>query len=190
MHQTDANIRGSTHGDHLRIKRQTGNVIKLTDAFKPMTTKESVGVFAKLIEEKKQTLEMRLGIGAQQVSADDQLAVDKYDSTTNTLTLKTLKSYSQAGAEFGTDYTYKFDEKSTFKFMAELFQPIDPDLPATDTRSGTELLDSSISASLNTKAYEWLGFSLEAKYMRQPQLQEAEQKQISLLANITQVLID
>lgn len=168
---------------------QTGSTFRLTDPFRPVTTKESFGVFAMLKDKPKLKIEARLGLGAQQVKADDQYVVEKFDEASMTVNLKSLESYSQAGVEAGFTLSGKWDEKSSYSLMAEYFQPFNPQLDTGDDRKGVELLDTEITAKITSKTYNWMSLSVEGKYLRQPRLQKEEQKSVMLLLNFTHSIL-
>jgi hypothetical protein len=168
----------------------TGSQLKTTNGFSPITLKESVGFFAKALQEKNQQLEFRLGFGAQQVivSTDrTQYAVESYDAGTGTVTLKTLNDYSEAGLEAGALYTGNIDEKTSYKLSLELLTPfINSD---AQKRDAIELTNIEFLGALNSKVYEWLSLTYELKVKKQPQLLDDFQIQQMFLLNFNYTLL-
>ncbi|MCB0341794.1 MAG: hypothetical protein KDD59_06075 [Bdellovibrionales bacterium] len=181
----DVRAATTTYKDVLGGTIATSTSLPLTEGFKPLTTKESVGLFASLVKSEDMDLEGRVGLGAQQVSADGQLAVKSYDAATNTVVVKQLSSYTQSGGEVGVTWKGQIDKKTKYQMDVELFQPFSPKLDAGDERSGLDLLDSSVGLKLSSKIYEWAELVYEYRYKRQPLLQEAEQVSNYLLLNFS-----
>ena len=162
----------------------TTSTLRLTDAFKPLTTKESVGAFAKLIDKETMKLETRLGFGAVQVEADGQFAV-KDDPTTLAVDVDSLESYEQAGIEGGVTFKGLIDTNTTYTLVGEFLVPIIKDLPPGDDRDSLELTNYDVSAKLTTKLNTWMNLDYEYKLKKQPQLLDKNQIQHILLLNVS-----
>jgi hypothetical protein len=138
----------------------TGDSLRLTDGLKPLTTKESFGFFAKLIEEENKKFIARLGLGAQQVDASGQYIL-KDDNTTANVEVVELQSYQQTGIEGGFTFEGNIDSKTKYQFKFDFLTPINADLDAGDDRSDLELTNMEFNFKLTSKVYEWMSFNYE-----------------------------
>jgi hypothetical protein len=167
---------------------QTGDVMHLTDAFRPLRTKESLGFFARIFDQETLKATARLGLGAIQVKADGQLAIDD-DASTPNIELRTLDSYSHTGIEAGLDISGKLDDKTSYSLVSEILIPFSIDEPEAQGRDEIELADVSIKGSLMTKVYEWMSLNYEISFIKQPLLQERYQTTSLLTLNFTHQLL-
>lgn len=153
----------------------TGDSLRLTDGFKPLTTKESTGFFAKFIDEKEKKMIARLGFGALQVDASGQYIV-KDDKTTTNVEAEELKSYQQVGVEGGFTFQNTIDKKTSYKLTFDFLTPINPDLDANDKRSDIELTNLELNFKLTSKVYEWMSFNYDYNIKKEPQLLDKNQE--------------
>lgn len=169
------------------VETRTDTTLRLTDGFRPLTTKESAGGFFKLVERPTNKVEGRVGLGAIQVSADGQRAIADVGSTPQT-EVKTLESFSQAGLEAALTWNGNWDSKSTYSLEAEMLTPFVGKQKAGDNRSKLELTNWEVKGKLTTKVYDWLAIDYSAKIFRQPQLLDKTQSQTLLMMNLTYVI--
>lgn len=162
----------------------TGSTLRLTDPFHPLTTKQSVGAFAKIIEESDMKLETRVGVGALQVGASDQYAVED-DSLTPEVDVILLRSYEQVGVEGGFTFSGILNENSTYNLSGDFLVPLINDLRAGDNRSTLELTNYELVAKLTNKINSWMNINYEYKLKKQPQLLDKNQIQHLLLLNLS-----
>lgn len=162
----------------------TGTSLRLTDPFQPLTLKESFGAFAKIIEEPTMKLESRLGFGALQVQASDQLAIEDNDTTAQVDVIQ-LRSYEQAGLEGGFNFEGVLNENTKYKLSGEFLIPFINDLPAGDNRSSLELTNYELIAKLTNKLNSWMNLDYEYKLKKQPQLLDKNQIQHLLLLSLS-----
>lgn len=167
---------------------QTGTSIRLTDAFKPITTRESAGGFFKIVNKEDMKLEARIGAGALQVNAKGQRAI-KDDSTTANIEVVDLDSYSQLGIEGGFSFKGSIDQKTSYSLDGEFLTPLSADQKAGDKRSKFELTNWELKARLTSKLYDWLSLDYSAKMFKQPQLIDKTQTQTMLLVSLTYQLL-
>lgn len=165
-------------------RTETGRSLRLTDGFSPLTLKQSVGAFAKIIDEDKQKLEARLGLGALQVNADGQFAVND-DRATPSIEIRALESYEQAGFEAALTYSGRIDEKTSYHLGGEVLIPILKNLEAGDDRSSLQLTNYEVLAKLSSKVYDWMSLDYEYRLRKQPQLIDKNQIQHLLLVNLS-----
>lgn len=145
---------------------------RVTDAFKPMMFKESIGAFAKPYTAPWANIEFRLGIGGRQVLAADQFAVSKVDKDTKTISVKELQDYAEAGGEF-TAYVWGkyYDGKVSYKVGAEVLIPF-ANTADTGDRSAADLTNIEFLARLSFKLVSWASLEYEFAAKRIPMLQE------------------
>ncbi len=162
----------------------TLTTLRLTDGFRPLTTRESVGAFFKLKDEETNKVESRLGIGALQVNADDQRVI-KDVATTPQIDVDNLSSYEQVGVEGAISWKGPIDLKTTYALEAEFLSPFVADIPAADDRSKFELTNWEVKGRITSKVYDWMSVDYTAKVFKQPQLVEKTQSQTLLMVNLT-----
>lgn len=170
------------------IDTVTANSLRLTDGFRPLTTKESVGFFAKIVDREKVKLEARLGIGAMQIAADRQLAV-KDDGKTADIEVEELKSIDQVGTEAGLELAGQFDEKSSYSLTTEFLTPLSRGSDKVRDKNNFERTNIDITGRLQSKIYDWASLSYELKIKRQPELIDEYQVQHFLLLNFSYSLM-
>ncbi len=167
----------------------TTDVLRLTDSFRPLRTKESVGLFARIIEEEDLKITTRLGFGALQVTADGQYAIDD-DPDTPEIEVRFLNSYAHVGAEAAIDLAGNIDEKTSYKLSAEILVPFNAEEPTeAERRNELELADVEIKAAIMTKMYEWMALNYEISFIKQPLLQERYQATSLLTVNFSHQLL-
>ncbi|HAG90723.1 MAG TPA: hypothetical protein DCL41_02565 [Bdellovibrionales bacterium] len=160
------------------IQDENGNVtsgpfnastVRLTDGFKPLTTKESVGFFWKAKEEENVKILVRLGFGAVQVQAADQYAVNGKDASGNIIVQK-LENVNQAGLESGFSIKGKFDEKTSYEAGLETLTPFINNKKSGDNRDAFRLTNVEGFAKLSSNITSWASFGYDYKMKLQPQL--------------------
>ncbi len=161
-------------------------VFRLTDGFIPLTTKESVGFFLKLIDRKETQLELRLGGGAIQVKTDGQLRVDDDDSTDTIIELSYLDDINQLGLEYGLLFKGKWNSFSDYSVSADFLTPFGVDIAEgkeCDRCSSTELTNIDLKIALSTKISSWASLSYEYKALKQPEILNEFQLQHGFVLN-------
>lgn len=166
----------------------TASSIRLTDGFKPVTTKESAGAFFKIINKETMTLEARTGLGAVQVNANGQLAI-KDNSSTSNVEIVELESFEQLGVEGALAWKGNIDAKTSYSLEGEFLTPFVTGQSATDKRDKLELTNWEVKGRLTTKLYEWLSLDYTAKLYKQPLLLDKTQNQSLLMVSMTYQLL-
>lgn len=161
-----------------------GSSIRLTDGFKPLTTKEGVGFFYKPLTKPKIQIETRLGFGAQQIKADGQYAL-KGINDAGEVEVTELSDVSQAGLEAGFTLKGQIDEKSTYELGADAMTPFVNDKKSGDTRDAWRLTNVDGYAKLTSKITDWASFGYDYKLKIQPQLVDRAQQIHMLVVSIT-----
>lgn len=148
---------------------QTDTSLPLTDAFRPLTTTESLGFFWKPQNDDNMILELRGGVGGMQVQAKDQLAVqDKTD--TSAIEIVELKSFTQTGLEFGVLFKGKIDERTMYELNAESLTPVIKE--SGETRDSLRLTNFNVAARVSSQITSWASIGYDYKLKMQPQLIE------------------
>ena len=166
--------------------------LPLTDAFQPLTLKESIGVFAQPYKSDPIAVELRVGAGAQEILADKQYAVtDVADDPTNCpaaadptqksavpcVEVTQLSNVLQAGLEANLElWGTVYEKKITYKAYAGVLVPFaHGDLPQTYFDAGGkddvgELTNIDLGVNVSFKIVEWATLGYELKAVRVPQL--------------------
>ena len=159
-----------------------GKKIDLTDAFAPSTLKESLGLFAAPISNKKMRLEARAGFGVWETFVRDGYVIEDNDATADILELRALQDVVQLGPELGLTFTGIVDEKITYSLSALAMQPVYHN--AQTDLEGVELMNVELEAILGVALAEWISIDYAFKAVRQPLLVEDWQIQNTLFVSI------
>jgi hypothetical protein len=156
--------------------------LSLSDGFRPLTFKQSVGLFVQPLQTDPLTVELRGGVGAQEVIAKNQLAMAD-DVTTAVIELKQLANANQAGAELALSLWGTLVEKRVvYKANAAAMTPFaHTALIPGDDRNAFQLTNVQLDAALSFKLVEWASIDYQFKAIRQPQILDAFQIQNALL---------
>lgn len=152
--------------------------------------KQSVGGFVRPIREDYLDLELRLGAGAQEIFAADQVAVSDDAATANLIEAKRLQNSQQIGAEFGMALkgTLSKDRvvyKSTLEVLTPFYNSINP-----QDKSAFELTNFESLTQISFKLVEWASLDYQIKVVRQPLIIDEVQVQNSLLLTFGYTLIE
>lgn len=146
------------------------DTVRLTDGFRPLTTKESAGFFWKAKEEENLNILVRVGLGAVQVKADGQYALIGTDDTTGNIVVRELEDVNQAGLEMGLSVKGRFDEKTSYELGAETLTPFINNRAEGDNRDAIRLTNIDSFAKLTSNITSWAAFSYDYRMKLQPQL--------------------
>jgi len=161
----------------------SSNTLHLTDGFKPLTTKESVGGFWKAFDDGNVHFNTRLGIGAEQVAADGQLAVTGV-AADGSVSVSELKSVSQLGVEAEVSGKGRIDEKSLWEVGVETLTPFISNKDASDNRDPIRLTNINGNAKLSVKLATWASLVYDYKVVIEPQLLDRTQQSNMLVLNL------
>lgn len=165
-------------------RKQTGTSVRITDGFKPLTTKEAIGVFYKPVQTDTLKVEARVGAAGTQINADGQYAVKGTNSTTGEIDLLPLSNVSQAGTEIGVSVKGKANENTTYEFGAEAMTPWVNNKKSGDDRSAIRLTNIDVYAKLSSNITKWASFGYDYKLKIQPQLVDRAQQIHMLVINV------
>lgn len=165
----------------------TGRRLSLTDAFKPLTLKESIGAFIQPIHEERITFEGRAGIGAQETFAEGQIAIADDAKTADVIEAKALNDFYEIGAEGVANAWGKIDDAKRVSYVVGvgvLVPFAHTDLAKGDTRGIADLINVDINAGLHVKIFDWASIDYRLGVVRQPLLVEAWQVTNTLLVTV------
>lgn len=148
----------------------TADTVRLTDGFKPLTTKESVGFFWNAKEEQNLNILVRVGLGAIQVRADGQYALIGTDDTTGYIVVQELEDVNQAGLEMGLSVRGRFDDKTSYELGAETLTPFINNKQEGDDRNAVRLTNIDGFVKLTSNITSWAAFGYDYRMKLQPQL--------------------
>ncbi|MGE4130614.1 MAG: hypothetical protein AB7F86_03205 [Bdellovibrionales bacterium] len=167
---------------------QTDSSIRLTDGFKPLSTKEAVGFFYKPIQEDRLKVETRAGFGAQQISARGQYAVSGV-ATNGDIKVSELDDVSQAGLELAFNVKGKLNEASSYEVGAESLTPFINNKRSGDDRDAIRLTNIEGFVKLSSNITSWATFGYDYKVKIQPQLVDRAQQIHMLVINMNYNLL-
>jgi hypothetical protein len=147
--------------------------LRLTDGLQPAQIRQSLGAFAKPIQESWLRADIRLGAGARQGLANGQLVLQDNADTADVIEVTELASFTQAGAELalvlaGQDNTGDVTWSLSFDTMAPL-------LDSTSEDSGRSVLQSTnyeVAGLLSFKLTSWASLDYQLRATRIPALLE------------------
>jgi hypothetical protein len=172
-----------------RVPRSDGTIddlagrtfLNLTQAFTPLTLKESIGAYGKPVDKPAVSVEARLGFGGMQIFAKDQLAVQDDDKTPEIEVVR-LRDIIQAGLEATATVNGAFKGgKVTYKAGVEVLIPAVNNAQDDDDRNAGELTNVELLAALSFKLVSWASLDYEFRAVRKPQLLDKFQIQNNLL---------
>lgn len=157
--------------------------IRLTDGFKPLTTKEAAGFFYKPYEDERTKIETRAGLGAQQIASRGQFAVTGVDSA-GAVMVKELDDVNQAGLELAASVKGKLNDVSTYEVGAESLTPFISNKKSDDHRNAIELTNVEAFAKVSSNITSWASFGYDYKLKIEPQLITRAQQIHMLVLNV------
>jgi hypothetical protein len=164
------------------IENKTAKSLDLTDPLKPLTLKESLGVFARPFQQPKAQLEIKTGAGARQTFARSQFIV-RDDAATGLIEVEELKNLYQLGSEVSAELKGDPTPLIEYRFFGEVLTPFVTNKASGDNRNPWELSNMEFAALANLKIASWATLSYEYKATKTPQLLDKFQFSQALLLN-------
>ena len=167
--------------------------LSLSDGFRPLTFKESVGLFVQPFQSEPATFELRAALGAQEVIAANQLTLSAVpDPAGKVVTLTRLGNANQAGPELAVSvWGSVVDKRVFYKVNADVMTPAlhsalpiqasTSATPGPDTRNAFSLTNILLDATVSFKLVDWASLDYQFRAIRQPQVVDVFQIQNSLL---------
>ena len=173
---------------------RTNDRIALTDAFAPLTLKESIGLFAQPVDKEVVKIEFRLGVGARESFVQDGLAIADDDGTPE-IDVNRLEDFQQVGGELfgGISGTVTWenlgkDRPLLYGVSIEVLLPFYSS--ADQGMSLTDLTVIDIQATLGIKLFSWMSLDYSLRALKDPLIIDEWQIQNNLLLNFSYALID
>ncbi|MBN2694830.1 hypothetical protein JXR93_09230 [bacterium] len=165
------------------------NSMQIVPSLKPITIKESLGLFYSPLKRKEITLETKGGFGALHTMASGAYFIDDDVATTNTIELSEFKSFNQAGASLSLNLNGSIEAKSviTYDLKFEMLTPFIYD--DSENRGSWELTNYDTSLTLSTQLTSWLSINYQLKLIKQPQLLDEWQVQNNVSLSLNYLLI-
>lgn len=173
------------------ITRHDGNIdlilddrIKLTSPFAPLTLKEGLGPFFRVLKQEEVNLEFLLGLAFWETMADGELALND-NADTAEIEVKSLENNYQIGGEFITKlWGELWTKRIGYAAGVELMYPFYIS-PENLGLSAADKLNVNIFARMDFRFAEWFALSYEFKAVREAQLQTDFQIQNNILATFS-----
>jgi hypothetical protein len=165
------------------------NSMQIVPSLKPITIKESLGLFYAPLKRKDITLETKGGFGALHTMASGAYFVDDNPTTTDVIELSEFKSFNQAGSSLSLNVNGSIETKSviTYDLKFEMLTPFIYDDP--QERDSWELTNYDASLTLSTQLTSWLSINYQLKLVKQPQLIDEWQVQNNIMLSLNYLLI-
>ena len=168
--------------------QQRGRKLRLSDPYKPLTLKETLGMYAKPYVKDFLAVEVKLGLSARETFADGQLAIDDDATTAGIIEVKPLATFVQGGPSAGLTLKGQLKEKRiAYYFDAETMLPV---LNDSETKSAVDLLNVSLELGVSFKLFPWMSLDYQMRAIREPQLIDIFQVQNSVLLTFSYTLLE
>ena len=163
--------------------------LRLTDGFRPLTTKESVGANYKAVREPNASVDARLGLGAEQIAANGQLTVTGTDAATGAVNVVELRDLSQVGLEAALTGKGKFNDNAGWEASIETLTPFVNNKQANDDRDALRLTNIDGNAKISSNLTTWAALTYNYKVQIKPQLVDRTQQTHLMVLNINYNLL-
>jgi hypothetical protein len=157
--------------------------MEITDAFAPLTLRESVGFFAIPVEIPEFKLDVRLGFGAWETFAQGGYVVEDNPDTADIFELRQMQDPVQLGPELGVRISGLIKTNITYSFSVLLMQPVYH--TAETDLEGLDLLNAEFDFVLGVKLWDYLSLDYMFRAYKQPLVVEDWQIQNSLMLSLT-----
>jgi hypothetical protein len=165
--------------------------LKITNAFDPILLKQSVGWFLHPYRSPALMTEIRTGLSARQVAAQNALAIRDNPATPEVEVIE-LSSFSQMGAELvtlanGSLASDKLHYRLHFDAMLPFLQSA---LEPGDRRNAWDLLNLEAGVKLSFVLAAWASLDYEYRMVREPQLLDKVQNAHTLMLHFNYDLLE
>jgi hypothetical protein len=165
---------------------EAGDRLDLTSVFEPVQLRETVGVFAIPVDEKKVKLDTRIGFAAWETFVRGGYAI-KDDDGTPELELQQLQDSVLLGPELRIKLSGSYKENVIYGLSALLMYPV---YHSVDTElEGIEKLNTEFEALLAVKFAPWISLDYSLKAYRLPFMVDQWQVQNALLLSLTYTVV-
>lgn len=165
-------------------QNQVSKKFKLTDGFKPLELKQSIGAFAKPIRRDELNVEVLGGLGFLEIFAKDQFSLSDDDSTPE-VELARLRNVYQLGFESALSVFGEASQPNwTYRAYAETLVPFINNKAKSDDRSVLDLTNMEFGVDLGFELNSWMMLSYNFKAVKQPQILDKFQISTALALNL------
>lgn len=155
---------------------------RLTDAFAPVMFKQFLGALFKPLERTWLTVDIKLGIGANEVWVSQGLAAKDDKATADVLELVRMQNYLEAGLELQVGLVGSaFKKLLTYGLLAEVLVPFAEKTEVPSDLSRAELISSAFKLTVGIKLFKWLALNYTLAVQRYPLIVDEWQVQGSLV---------
>lgn len=181
----------SKKGDEANARTVVTDDLKLTDAFAPLSLKETAGGFYKPVEEQLATLEFLLGLSAKQTFAADQLVLAD-NAATDEIEVVELVDQNEVGLDTKLAFKGNWNEKILYKLEGELFIPIHSknEIEEDKDKSAFEKRSWLVESGVSFKFVKWASLDYIYRAERDYAISNEVQRTSSFLFNISYFLGD
>lgn len=166
-----------------KTAQQTDSTFRLTNGFKPLSTRESAGFFWKAHDDGKVRIDLRLGLGADQIQSGGQFTVTG-SNPDGSVNVDELPSVSQFGVEATVSAKGVIDDRTGWALGVESLTPFASNKPADDKRDPIRLTTAEAFARIGSNITNWASVSYDYKFNLQPRLLERAQQSHLLVLNL------
>jgi hypothetical protein len=167
---------------------QTGTTLRLTDGFRPLTTKESVGAYYKAYETPTARVDVRAGLGAEQIAAQGQLAITG-TAADGSISVSELRNISQVGFETAVTGKGQLDTRTAWELGFETLTPFVTNQESNDDRGAFRLTNIDGTAKLSSNLATWAALTYSYKVQIKPQLVDRTQQTHMMVLNFNYNLL-
>lgn len=167
--------------DGLQVRTLAGQErLTITQAFEPLTLRQSLGAFARAVEEKTVKVTFTVGLGAQEVfvRGDGGFAVTD-DDATGQIELTRLQDSVQVGVEVGMEASGTAGEQVTWALLVNTMQPFYNN--AETNLEGFDLLNVETIGKVGVKLAKWVSLDYVLTARKIPLIVDDWQIQNSVL---------
>jgi len=166
----------------------TGERLKLTDSFRPMRFRESLGGISQLIDQKYFRWDIKAGIGFRQIIARGQFVVDNVKATPE-IEVRELDNYRKAGYELGTEISGSAtDKRLTYKLRGDILLPFHESPNGENDRSQFDKRIIDINGRLSFHMLDWASLDYLLKVVRDPDINDRAQVSQTYLFSINKTI--
>ena len=142
-----------------------GAKIDLTDAFAPLTLRQTLGMFAKPLTKSQITLDSRLGLGAWETFVQGGYLVE--DDNDNWLALRQMEDSVQLGIELSVIANGMFrEELLSYRLSALFMAPFADNMD--NAPEGAKRINMEFEAALGVNVTKYVNISYSFKAYKQP----------------------
>lgn len=154
---------------------QVASSLPLTEMFRPLVMRQSLGPYARIVREVPFNLEARVGYGGREALAGGQFAVAD-DEATPTVEVKELEDQQQSGPDAAVSVWGKLvKDRVQYQASVEVMVPVIRNPDSQPEKSLGDLTNIDVLGSVSTKLTDVISMDYQLKLSRYPQLLDKTQ---------------